>query len=128
MNDVVSVFSFGAGRIRTLLYEGQPYFVAVEVARALGYTNPHKAIIDHCKHMKILKGGACFDLTVSPRGIGIMPESDVYRLALRSRLSSAIKFQDWITEEVLPALRKQVFYNTNHRTIRRVYERDYERI
>lgn len=75
-----------------------------------GYQNPRKAIIDHCKHVKLLKSNACFTLTSSPRGINIIPEGDVYRLTMRSRLDSAVRFQDWVTDEVLPAIRKTGSY------------------
>lgn len=62
--------------------------------------------MEHCKHLKILKCSESEHLTTSPRGIGIIPEGDVYRLTMKSRLESAVRFQDWVTDEVLPTLRK----------------------
>lgn len=111
--DLVNVFNYDGLQIRIVIYEGEPWFVASEVAGALGYQNPRKAVIDHCKHVKLLKSNACFSLTSSPQGINIIPEGDVYRLTMKSRLESAVKFQDWVTDEVLPTLRKTGKYEVD---------------
>lgn len=98
--------------LRVLLdAEGQPWFVARDVALALGYALPPKAILYHCKYAKILKGSDSELLTSSPRGLSIIPESDVYRLIMRSKLPDAAHFQDWVVEEVLPSLRKTGRYS-----------------
>ena len=80
--------------------------MAKDVAECLGFTHPQSAIIDHCNHAKVLKGGETPLLTSSPRGINIIPESDVYRLVMRSKLPAAEQFQTWVCEEVLPSIRK----------------------
>ena len=72
----------------------------------MGFARPEKAIIDHCNHAKTLKGPESGGLTSSPRGINIIPESDVYRLVMRSKLPAAEQFQTWVCEEVLPSIRK----------------------
>jgi len=110
MNELVNVFNFDGYQVRAVVDNGEPWFVATEVASALGYVNPHKALIDHCKHLKILKPNACFNLTTSPRGVGLIPEGDVYRLTMKSRLDSAVRFQDWLADDVVPALRKTGTY------------------
>lgn len=98
--------------LRVLLdAEGQPWFVARDVALALGYALPSKAVLDHCKYAKILKGSESELLTSSPRGLSIIPEADVYRLIMRSNLPDAVRFQDWVVEEVLPSLRKTGRYS-----------------
>lgn len=93
-------------KVRTVWHEGNVWFVAKDVAECLGFTHPQSAIIDHCNHAKVLKGGETPLLTSSPRGINIIPESDVYRLVMRSNLPAAAQFQEWVCGEVLPAIRK----------------------
>lgn len=94
------------GSVRVLERNGEPWFAAMDVAKALGYTNPQKAIIDHCKYAKLLKGNESLLLTESPRGINIIPEADVYALIFRSNLPKAELFRDWVYKEVLPSIRK----------------------
>lgn len=75
-----------------------PMFVAVDVARALGYAKPENAISRHCRR-------TC---TTPKRGGGfltLIPESDLYRLTFRSKLPSAEAFTDWVVTDVLPAIR-----------------------
>lgn len=110
MNEILNVFNFDGYQIRTMVRDNEPWFVATEVASALGYQNVHKAIIDHCKYLEVLKPNVALGLTTSPRGIGLVPESDVYRLTMKSRLESATRFQDWVMEEVLPTIRKSGTY------------------
>lgn len=95
------------------LYQGKPVFFAVELAKALGYTNPSKALADHCKHLIKLDYNDSLELNlgVYPKGVALAPESDLYRLILKSKLPSAERVQDWVCEEVLPALRQQGSYS-----------------
>lgn len=98
--------------LRVLLdAEGQPWFVARDVALALGYTDLDKAVRTNCKYAKIFKSANSAGLTSSPRGLSIIPEADVYRLIMRSNLPDAVRFQDWVVEEVLPSLRKTGRYS-----------------
>lgn len=100
------VFPVTRQKIRTVWHEGNVWFVANDVSACLGFARPEKAIIDHCNHAKTLKGPESGGLTSSPRGINIIPESDVYRLVMRSKLPAAEQFQTWVCEEVLPSIRK----------------------
>ena len=100
------VFPVTRQKVRTVWHEGNVWFVAKDVAECLGFTHPQSAIIDHCNHAKVLKGGETPLLSSSPRGINIIPESDVYRLVMRSKLPAAEQFQTWVCEEVLPSIRK----------------------
>lgn len=101
-----------------LNYQGEPVFYAVEVAQALGYTNPHEALQDNCKSLIKLNYRQTLELDLGyrPKGIILMPESDLYRLIIRSKLPSAEKVQDWVCEEVLPAIRKTGSYTTTKPT------------
>lgn len=112
MANALSIFSNAEfGSIRVVLKGSEPWFVANDVASALGYAVPKKAVIDHCKYAEIFKGTDSVPLTDSPRGISIIPESDVYRLIMRSNLPNAERFQDWVVEEVLPSIRKTGNYS-----------------
>ncbi|RGN81427.1 phage antirepressor Ant [Bacteroides sp. 4_1_36] len=91
--------------------EGKVLFKANDVARSLGYAEAAKAVRTHCK------GGSVLDTpienqygTVVMQPTKFISESDVYRLVMRSKLPEAEKFQDWVCEEVLPAIRKDGAY------------------
>jgi prophage antirepressor-like protein len=99
-------FEFDGMQVRVVVLEGEPWFVGRDVAGALGYENLSRDIQRHCNHAKTLKGTESEPLTDSPRGVLIIPESDVYRLIMRSNLPEAERFQAWVTEEVLPSIRK----------------------
>ena len=98
------------GQIRTIEIDGKPYFVGADVARALGYSNSRKAILDHCK-------GVTKRDTLTSGGIQSMSyinEGDLYRLIMGSKLPSAEKFEAWVMDEVLPTIRKHGLYATDN--------------
>lgn len=98
------------GRVRIIMVDNKPMFLANDVAKALGYTNPRKAIGDHCK-------GVTERDTPTKSGnqqVSYIPESDVYRLVMRSKLPQAEQFQDWVCDEVLPTIRKTGGYVAAH--------------
>lgn len=93
------------GQIRIVYQNGEPWFVANDIAEALGYLNTRDAIRNHCRY--VAKHDAPHPQSPSKTiEINIIPESDVYRLIMRSNLPAAERFQDWVVEEVLPSLRK----------------------
>lgn len=106
MNEL-QIFNSGEfGEIRTIEIDGKPYFVGTDVAKALGYSNPRKAILDHCK-------GVTKRDTPTSSGIQSMSyinEGDLYRLIMKSKLPSAEKFESWVMDEVLPIIRKTGSY------------------
>lgn len=106
MNDLTIFNSSEFGEIRTVTIDGKPYFVAVDVAAALGYATPRDAISRHCK-------GVVKRDTPTSSGIQQMSyinEGDLYRLIMKSKLPSAEKFESWVVDEVLPAIRKTGSY------------------
>lgn len=109
MANELSIFSNEEfGSVRVIVQDGEPWFIASDVAKALGYERPNDAVNTHCK--KVNK----FSYGDSPRGAqpyNIIPESDVYRLIMRSNLPNAERFQDWVVEEVLPSIRKTGNYS-----------------
>lgn len=118
MTDIVKVFEgTDFGQVRVILREGEPWFAASDVARALGYTNPHKAVQDHCKHVKLLKPNESLGLELHFRGENFIPEPDMYRLIFRSSLPEAEKFERWVMEDVLPTIRKTGGYGTPQQSI-----------
>ena len=106
MNELQIFNSEEFGEIRTIEIDGKPYFVGTDVAKALGYSNPRKAILDHCK-------GVTKRDTPTSSGVQSMSyinEGDLYRLIMKSKLPSAEKFESWVMDEVLPAIRKTGSY------------------
>lgn len=94
------------GSVRVVMKDGEPWFVASDVAMALGYTNRAEAIRDHCKKVNKINHHSKTLPPSPPVNFLIIPESDVYRLVMRSNLPAAIEFQDWICEEVIPSIRR----------------------
>lgn len=93
------------GDVRTIEENGAILFCGSDVAKALGYTNPSKAINDHCRG-DLTKRYPIFDALGRTQGAIFIPESDLYRLVFSSKLPTAEKFTDWVTKEVLPSIRK----------------------
>ena len=95
------------GSVRGRIDEnGKVWFVGKDLASKLGYSDPSRALIQHCK--KSIKSTILANRASGnpPLNITLIPESDVWRLVMRSNLPKAEEFQDWICEEVIPALRK----------------------
>ena len=91
--------------------EGKVLFKANDVARSLGYAEAAKAVRTHCKGVSVLDTPIENQYgTVVMQPTKFISESDVYRLVMRSKLPEAEKFQDWVCEEVLPAIRKDGAY------------------
>ena len=92
------------GDIRTINKDGEPWFVGKDVAEVLGYADTRKAIRMHVDDDD--KGG---DILSTPGGrqqITIINESGLYSLILSSKLPQAKEFKRWVTNEVLPQIRK----------------------
>lgn len=106
--DKLQVFqSSEFGELGILVVDGKEYFPATECAAKLGYTNPQKAVRDHCK--------GCTKRSVLTAGgtqtANFIPEGDLYRLIIRSKLPAAERFETWVFDEVLPSIRKTGAYS-----------------
>lgn len=114
MNDLKIFENEAFGAVRVVEQNGEPWLVASDVAKALGYIDPAQAIRDNCKKVnKITQQVSTTDrVHIPPITFLIIPESDVYRLVMRSNLKDAERFQDWVVEEVLPAIRRHGAYLT----------------
>jgi len=124
---LVQDFCLGNVILQGMTYKDEPVFSAFEVARILGYENPHEAVSDHCVKQFTLKYKEVGDSVVleankikglsTHNGITLIKEADLYRLILRSRLESAVLFQDWVCEIVLPTIRKTGSYSLNQNAL-----------
>ena len=92
------------GEIRTIECDGEPWFVGKDVAAALGYSNPRKALADHVDDED--KGVTKRDTLGGTQEMTIINESGLYSLVLSSKLPTAKAFKRWITSEVIPSIRK----------------------
>lgn len=111
MNNEIRIFENEQfGKVRTLLIDGQPWFVGKDVAEALGYTNSRKALIDHVD--KEDKGVTKRDTLGGNQKLTIINESGLYCLIIKSKLEGARQFKRWVTSEVLPSIRKYGAYLT----------------
>lgn len=98
------------GRVRTLEIENEPYFVGKDVAEILGYTNTRKALIDHVDEEDKTSNET---LRVNGTNLTLINESGLYSLILKSKLPQAKQFKRWVTNEVLPSIRKHGLYATD---------------
>ena len=109
MNELQILNNAEFGELRTIEENGKLLFCGSDVAKSLGYVNPRKALIDHCK-------GVTKRDTLTTGGkqeLSFIPEGDVYRLICHSKLEGAERFERWVFDEVLPAIRRHGMYATN---------------
>ena len=112
MENMITVFENEEfGTVRTVIEDGRILFCAKDVAKSLGYVNPRKAILDHCRcvtkrdvpHPQ--SSGRLLEMS-------FIPEGDVYRLIVGSKLPAAEKFETWLFDTVVPSIRKYGMYAT----------------
>ena len=99
------------GEIRTIEKDGEPWFVGKDVAAALGYERPTKAILDHVDD-EDKDEVPIQDSIGRSQNTPIINESGLYSLVLSSKLPTAKKFKRWVTSEVIPSIRKHGAYMT----------------
>lgn len=113
MNDVTIFRKDEFGAVRVLEEDGRTLFCGSDVARALGYARPADALAQHCKgsvKRRLLTMGGEQDAK-------FIPEGDVYRLITHSKLPAAEKFESWVFDEVIPAIRKTGGYIAGQETM-----------
>lgn len=109
MNELKVFQNSEFGELGVLTIDGKEFFPATQCAKILGHENPARAIRKYCKGVTEM---------VTPTNGGnqatkFIPEGDLYRLIIRSKLPSAEKFERWVFDEVLPELRKNGSYGNN---------------
>ena len=112
MNELMIFENPEFGKVRSVQLDGEAWLVGKDVAEALGYTNPRKALSDHVDEEDKRQGDG---VTIrDPMGREQTPtvinESGLYSLVLSSKLPGAKRFRRWVTSEVLPTLRRQGTY------------------
>lgn len=110
MNNIELFKNESFGEIRTLIINDEVWFVGKDVASALGYKNVSKALQDHVDEEDKLNNETLSSL--GQRGGWLINESGLYSLILSSKLPQAKEFKRWITNEVLPSIRKHGGYLT----------------
>ena len=108
------------GNVRTTEINGTIYFAGTDVAKALGYSKPQDAISRDCRQSVKNGVSVTFSNLYTLSGtivveMSFIPESDLYRLIMRSQLESAEKFEEWVTADVLPSIRKTGKYEMVHK-------------
>jgi prophage antirepressor-like protein len=105
-------------RIRVILIDDEPWFVVADVCRILGRTHPSEATkLLNEDEVRVVKTRSLAEGTPesagqmgSPRrgnpNVNVVSESGLYRLIMRSDKGRARPFQDWITRELLPSVRR----------------------
>ena len=108
-NKMMTFENAAFGKIRTLTIDGEPWFVAADVCRALEIGNPTDAMrrLDADERTLVSIEGASNGLPVNA-----VNEPGLYTLILGSRKPEAKAFKRWITHEVIPAIRKHGAYMT----------------
>lgn len=103
----ISTFAFDSAAVRTLEIDGEPWFVATDIAKILGYRDAPNMIrnLDEDE-----KGTHNVSTLGGEQGVAIINESGLYACILKSRRPEAKAFRKWVTSEVLPAIRKRGAY------------------
>lgn len=106
MNKIQEFFNEKFGSVRIVTINEEVYFVAADIAKALGYKNPQKAIRDHCKRVN----ESFIPSNGGEQKAKVICKSDIYRLIVRSKLSTADEFESWIFDEIIPTIEKTGAY------------------
>lgn len=122
------------GEIRTVTIDGEPWFVAYDIANVLGY-KPTKIKGRHTKHVndmlrvvesedkQTIRGRNSIDEDLADiafynnSSVHYVNESGLYTLIMRSQAPNAKAFKKWVTKEVLPTIRKTGGYVQENRAI-----------
>lgn len=115
----LQIFNFNGLDVRTVLIDGEPYFVGKDVAEVLGYRNTRDALKKHVdnedKKSEIVNSSQLSQNATGYQNIDLITESGVYSLIFGSKLPTAKKFKHWVTSEVLPAIRQHGAYMTDEK-------------
>lgn len=131
MNEIRIFENTEFGKLNVIYENEKAYFPATECARMLGYTNPYKAVGDHCRAPLTKREGVC--ITKNQYGVetkqhiemNFISEGDLYRLITHSKLERARAFESWVFDEVLPTIRKHGAYATDATIDRMIEDPDF---
>lgn len=115
--NTISTFNFAGAELRVVTIKGEPWFVGSQVCNILGLLeHPNGGYSNHYRKIATdeRKVTPMSEVWVKRRGqTSLIAESGLYKLIMRSDKPEAVKFQDWVTREVLPAIRKTGGYLLN---------------
>ncbi len=117
MTEIQTYTNAAFGSVRVLYEDGKPLFCGTDACKALGYKNQSKALNDHCRG--VTKRYITDNLGRKQQA-NFLPEGDLYRLITHSKLPSAEKFERWVFDEVLPAIRKNGMYGADPAELERL--------
>lgn len=117
MTEIQTYTNAAFGSVRILYEDGKPLFCGADACKALGYKNQSKALNDHCRG--VTKRYLTDNLGRKQQA-NFLPEGDLYRLITHSKLPSAEKFERWVFDEVLPAIRKNGMYGADPAELERL--------
>ncbi|HNW87940.1 MAG TPA: BRO family protein [Candidatus Limiplasma sp.] len=112
-NTAIRVYSSQAfGEVRTVMRDGEPWFVAADVCRVLGHSNPTMAVggLEEDEKMTLSLGEGHSGKRGGAQTINVINEGGLYTLVFRSNKENAVAFRRWVTHEVLPSIRKTGAY------------------
>lgn len=107
MNDLRIFKNTEFGELGIMLIDGKEYFPATQCAKILGYAKPADTIRKHCKGVSKIETPTAGGI----QQVNYIPEGDLYRLIVSSKLPAAEKFERWVFDEVLPSIRKTGSYS-----------------
>lgn len=122
METDITPFAYGDQQVRVVTRDGEPWFVAADIAKALGYSIAPamvRSLADDEKGMQIVH---------TPGGdqkAAIISEAGLYSAVLRSKAPGAQAFKRWVTHEVLPSIRKRGGYLTPEAAERALTDPDF---
>lgn len=120
MNEMQVFQNSEFGELGVLEVNGKPYFPATACAKILGYANPRKAILDHCKEDRVTKRDV-IDTLGRTQSAKFINEGNLYRLIVKAADQSASetirekaeRFEKWVFDEVLPTIRRTGSYSAS---------------
>jgi prophage antirepressor-like protein len=116
MNDLTT-FNFNSNAVRVVTIEDQPWFVAVDAYKALGLVQWGGILDPLDDSEKTMRGRTSVGMAAG-RDVWLISESGLYKLVMRSDKPEARAFQDWVTREVLPSIRKNGGYIAGQEKVR----------
>lgn len=125
MNELTTFTHARFGALRTVEVEGRILFCGKDAATALGYENASKAIRDHCRQDGGPKRYPILDRMGRVQEATFITEGDLYRLIASSKLPSAVEFEAWVFDEMVPSVRKYGGYLTPEAAERALADPDF---
>lgn len=105
----LEIFTYSNQTIRTVVVDSEPWFVAADITGVLGYGGGARNAVARLPER--MKGVEEINTPGGAQRMTVVSESGAYRLAMRSNLPEAERFQDWIAEDVVPSLRQTGIYS-----------------